>query len=189
VTTYTSAEGTAIFVQVVIALVIVRRAYAMSQGVSYSVARLVFAPALIMFLWLVSELESILLTPWALPYLIVADTAILVVAAIGFARVSKAATEVTRDDSGGWSYRIGFATAVLYLVVFLARLAVAVALVPSSLEFGASPSGFPPVGQQVVIAGIDAAFSVSAGLLIGRSIGVVRKMRTVRDSPIPSTSP
>jgi hypothetical protein len=186
-TSYTSAEATAIFIQIVIALVIVRRAYAMSQGVSYSVARLALAPALILFLWLVSELGSLLLIPWALPYLIVADTAILVVAAIGFARVAEAATEVTRNASGDWSYRIGFATALLYLVVFLARLAVAIALFPSVLELGAPPSGYPPFGQQVVLADIDAALSVSAGLLIGRSIGVVRKLRSVRDGPIPST--
>jgi len=174
---YNSAEGLAIFIQVIIALVIVRRAYAMSRGVPYSAARLAVAPGLILFLWALSELESVLLTPWALPYLIAVDSVIVVLTSLTFARTSESATVITRSTSEGWSYRIPFATALLYLTIFLARLVLAVILFPTSLELGATPSSFAPVGQQVVLAIIDAAFSVSAGLLLGRSIGVVRKMR------------
>ena len=66
-TDYTSAELTAILIQVVIVLVIIRRSYAMTQGVPYSGARLAVLPVLLLILWGVSELESVLLTPWALP--------------------------------------------------------------------------------------------------------------------------
>ncbi|HEV2449979.1 MAG TPA: hypothetical protein VGU43_06200, partial [Thermoplasmata archaeon] len=68
-TTFTSTELTAILVQIVIALVIIRRSYAMTQGVPYSVLRLVVFPGLVLVLWGFDELGSILLIPLALPYL------------------------------------------------------------------------------------------------------------------------
>jgi uncharacterized membrane protein len=47
---YTSAEATAILVQLLIVALIVRRSYAMSKGVPHSTARLVILPMLILFL-------------------------------------------------------------------------------------------------------------------------------------------
>jgi hypothetical protein len=189
VTSYTTAELTAIFIQVVIALLIVRRSYRMTQGVPYSATRLIALPILILILWGASELESILLTPWALPYLVALDLAILVGTALAFAGVAQRMTQVYRGPSGSWSYRIGFSLAALFLVAFVLRLAVAVALFPSSLEFGSPPGGSPPVAQQVVLAVIDGLFSMSAGLLVGRSIGVHRKLQGAQASAARTEGP
>jgi hypothetical protein len=174
-TTYTSAEFSAIFIELVIALVIIGRSVAMTRGVSYSLARIILMPILILILWGVSELESLLLTPWAWPYLIPLDIAILVATALAFTPVAERMTDVTRDAAGGGTFRIGFSLAALFLGAFVVRVAIAVALFPSSLEFGAPPGGFPPMQDQVILAVIDALFSFSAGLLLARSIGIQRK--------------
>lgn len=166
---------TAIVVEVVIVLLVARRSYAMSQGVRYSSARLVILPAVIGVLWAFTELESLLLTPWALPYLVVVDTLILFASLFWFAKVAEQATEFYEAPAGVWNYRIPFQITVLFLVAFLVRLVLAVALFPSSLEFGPPPGGFPPAGQQAVLAVIDAIFSLSVGLLIGRTFGIRRK--------------
>ncbi len=179
-TSYSPAIVLAVVIELAIALVIVRRSYLMSQGVSYSVARLVIAPVLLVFLWVLSELESLLLTPWALPYLIALDVVILVLASLQFARVAERVTRVFEAGPGEWRYQIGFSITVVFLVAFLVRLGLAVALFPDSLLFGSPPGGFPASEQQAVVATIDAIFSLSVGLLIGRAFGIHRKWRRVR---------
>lgn len=181
-TSYTTPELTAIFIQVVIVLLIVRRSYAMTQGVPFSGVRLVALPALILILWILSELESVLLTPWAFPYLIALDLVILIGTALAFTGVAERMTQIYREPSGGWSYRIGFSLAALFLGVFVVRLAIAVLLFPSSLAFGSPPGGYPPVQQQIVLGTVDALFSFSAGLLVARSIGIRRKWQGARAS-------
>jgi len=171
---YSSSELTAIGIQLIIVLVIVRRSYAMTKGVPFSGLRVTAVPALLLILWGVTELESTLLTPWALPYLIGLDIAILIATALGSAPVAQRMTLFTREPSGSWSYRISFSMAVLFVAAFVVRLALAVVLFPASFEFGSPPGGFPPVQQQVLLALIDAIFSVSVGLLVGRSVGIYR---------------
>ncbi|HYA11026.1 MAG TPA: hypothetical protein VEH10_05090 [Thermoplasmata archaeon] len=180
--TLSGSEATVVLVEVAILLVILRRSYLMSRGVPYSPARLLLAPVLILFLWCLVELEAPLLTPLAIPYFLALDIAILVAAALGARPLAERRTQVARDDSGVWTYRIGFSLAALFLVVFLLRLGLALALFPSALSFGAPPGGYPPFPQQLVLAGIDAIFSVSAGLLVGRSWGVARKVGAARRS-------
>ena len=182
VTNYTSAELTAIFIQLVIVLIVIRRSYLMTQGVPYSGARLAALPVLILILWVVSELESILLTPWALPYLIALDLAIVIGTGLAFTSVAEGMTDVTLEPSGSGTFRIGFSLTALFVGAFVVRLTVAVALFPSSLEFGSPPGGFPPFPQQVVLGVIDAIFSFSAGLVLARSIGIRRKWNTARAS-------
>lgn len=182
VTAYTSTELTAIIIQVLIAFLVIRRSYAMTQGVPYSVARLVGFPALILVLWGFSELESILLTPWALPYLIALDSVILVITTFAITSVAEGMTRVAPGLSGTFSYRIGFSLAALFVGAFVLRIGIAIALFPSALEFGSPPGGYPPIQQQVVLGTIDALFSVSVGLLMGRSLGISRKVRAARAS-------
>jgi len=177
---YTSAELAAIIIQVAIVLLIVRRSWAMMHGVPYSVARLVALPALILILWGLSELESILLTAWALPYLIVLDLAILIGTLLAFTPVAERMTQVNRDPAGNRSYRIGFSLAGLFVGAFVIRVSAAAILFPSSLEFGSPPGGFPPVQQQIVLGAIDALFSMSAGLVLARSTGIRRKWKAAQ---------
>jgi hypothetical protein len=174
-TNYTSAELTAILIQVVIVLIIIRRSYLMTKGVPYSATRLAALPVLILILWVVSELESILLTPWAVPYLIALDLAVVIGTALALTSVAERMTQVVLEPTGSGTFKIGFSLTALFVGAFLARLTVAVALFPSSLEFGTSPGGFPPFQQQVVLGVIDAILSFSAGLVLARSIGIRRR--------------
>ena len=177
---FTSGELFAVVIQVVIVLLVLRRSYAMVGGVPYSAARLVLLPGLILVIWGLDELESLLLTPWALPYLIAIDVALLLAAAFGLTGVAQRMTRVDRGPSGQWTYRIGFSLAALFLIAFVLRLALALALFPSSLEFGAPPGGYPPMSQQLALAVINALFSLSAGLLVGRSVGIYRAVESAR---------
>jgi hypothetical protein len=179
-TAYSTALIAPIVIQLVIVAVVVRRSYLMSQGVPYSVFRLVAVPVLLLILWAATEAASTLLTRWALPYLIAADTAILVVTAVAFAGVAQQVTHVSADVQGNWNYRVPFAITGLFLAAYVARLVLTVALFPQSLVFGALPSGYPPESQQVVLAVVDGIFSISVGLLVGRSVGIYRKLRSVR---------
>lgn len=174
-----SSTYVTILITVVIALVVLRRSYLMSKGVPYSPGRLALLPALLVILWGLTEAESTLLTPWSFPYLIAADVAILLVTAYFFAGVAERATQVYEAPPGTWNYRIGFGIGIFFFVAFTARLALAAALFPASLNFGAPAGGFPPTGQQVVLAVVDAIFSVSGGMIVGRSLGVQRKWRKV----------
>jgi hypothetical protein len=183
-TDFTSAELTAIFIQVVIVLIVARRSYSMTRGVPFSSARLAALPALIVVLWTVSELESLLLTPWAFPYLIGLDFAIVVATSLAFTTVAERMTQVAVDPAGSGSYRIGFSLAALFVGAFALRLTIAIVLFPTSLEFGSPPGGYPPPQQQVVLAVIDSLFSFSAGLVLARSIGIRRKWNAMKMSGV-----
>jgi hypothetical protein len=175
-----SAELTAIGIEILIVLIVVRRSYAMTKGVPYSTARLALLPALFLFLWALSELESILLVPWALPYLIALDLGILLGTALTFTPVAQRLAEVRQDGSGGWSYRFGFSFAAFFVGIFVIRLVLAAVLFPSSLEFGAPVGTLPTESQQAVLALVDALFSLSAGLLLSRSLGIYRKVQAAK---------
>jgi hypothetical protein len=172
---YSSAVATAVLIQLIVILIIARRSYAMTRGVPYSTFRIALLPGVLLALWVVYELESLLLIPWAFPYLNALDLAILVATAFAFAPVAERMTVVNRDGRGGGTIRIGISLAALYLGAFVIRVAVAVALFPNSLVFGSQPGGFPPLAQQIVLAVIDALFSFSAGLALARSVGMRRK--------------
>lgn len=147
----------------------------MTQGVPYSAARLAILPAVILILWAADELQSTLLIPWAIPYLVALDAVVLIGTAIGFAPIAQRMTQVHRETSGSGTYRIGFSIAALFVAAFVLRLIIAVSLYPTSLEFGSVPGGFPPMSQQIVLAVIDGLFSMSTGLIAGRSIGISRR--------------
>jgi len=186
--TPSSPQLFALAIQIVIILAVIRRSYSMMQGVAYSLPRLALLPVLILVLWGISELESIVLTPWAIPYLIALDLAILIGTAIVSTPIAERMTTVHRDPAGGGSYRIGISMAVLFVGVFVARIALAAVLFPSAFQFGSPPAGFPPIQQQIVLGVIDALFSMSAGLLVGRSVGIYRRWESARPtSPTPAT--
>jgi hypothetical protein len=172
---YSAAEIASIFVQVIIVLVIVRRSYRMTQGVPYSLARLVALPTLILALWMLDEVQSLLLTPWAFPYLIGLDSGVLAGTALIFTPVARRMTTVTRDPAGFGSIRIEFSLAAVFVIAFAVRLLLALVLFPSALEFGSPTGGYPPSSEQAVLAVIDALFSFSAGLVVARSLGIHRQ--------------
>lgn len=161
----------------------------MATGVPYSGARLAIIPVLLLFLWAATEAESVVLTPWALPYLIALDLAILLGTAVGFLPVAARMTHVVRDPAGSGSYRVSFSLAALFVVAFVVRFAAAVVLFPSSLEFGQPVGGYPPMSQQLALVGVDALFSFSVGLLVARSFGIWRKWTATGASATPPNPP
>ena len=176
------SETLAIGIQLLVALAIVRRSYSVSQGVPFSAARVLVSPVLIVVLWAVTEVESIALTPWAVPYLISLDASVLGASAYAFTGVAERRTVAWRDPKAGWMYRTEFSLALLFLGAFLLRLIVTAVYFPAALQTGVSVAGFPPGPQQAAIAGVDALFSMSAGLLIGRSRAALRRVRAAQAS-------
>ncbi|HEV2449938.1 MAG TPA: hypothetical protein VGU43_05995, partial [Thermoplasmata archaeon] len=108
------------------------------------------------------------------------DSAILILTAVAITSVAERMTQVRTEPAGTLSYRIGFSLAALFVGAFVLRIALAVALFPTALEFGSPPGGYPPPPQQFALGLIDALFSASVGLLIGRSIGISRKVGAAR---------
>lgn len=187
-TSYTSSELLAIVIQLVIVLLIARRSYQMTLGVSYSIARLALLPIVIGFLWLLNVLGALALVPGWAPYLIAVDLAILLGAAAAFTPIAERRTVILRHGSdGSGEYRIGFSITVVFLVAFLLRLVLAIALFPQAFVFGA-PVGTLPYAQALVLAVIDALFSLSAGLLVGRSLGIHRRWKSSPVAPSGSTA-
>lgn len=151
----------------------------MTKGIVYSEFRNLVVPVVLLILWAASELQSTLLTPWAVPYLIVLDLVILVGTAYFFTGIAERRTEV-KVLNGSANFRIGFGMVALFLGAFVVRLALAALLFPNSLAFGSPPGGFPPTDQQTILAAIDVIFSFSVGLLVGRAIGIRRKVLEAR---------
>lgn len=181
------AELTAIVIELLIVAVIARRSYALSQGVAYSPVRLALSPIVVLALWAFTELEAVVLIPWALPYLLGADTGIVLATTLGMVPYAAKHTTVSSDPTGARTVRLGPTLAVLFFVVFLARILVALALFPSSLGVGGAPSAALPGAQQLLLAVIDGMLSVSVGLLLARSLGIARKVREAGRTERPPT--
>src|SRR5690348_12505594 len=130
-------------IQLLFVLIVVRRSYQMSKGVSYSTLRVMAVPVLLLLLWALSEYESTVLAPWAIPYLIALDAGIVAAAAWWFAPIAQRATQFFQGESGDWRFRIDFSVTAVFLVAYLVRLAIADVLFPASLSFGGGPPAYP----------------------------------------------
>jgi hypothetical protein len=91
-----------------------------------------------------------------------------------------------------WYYRLGLAIPVLYLVLFVARLALDIFVVGINPFDFAPPSSAPLTGIDLVtVAVVDALFAFSTGLLVGRTCGVYLeyKKKVAEGPPSPTGQP
>ncbi|MCI4324631.1 MAG: hypothetical protein L3K00_01915 [Thermoplasmata archaeon] len=119
------------------------------------------------------------------------DGAVAVVAAIGATIVVQERVVIEwRNDR--WYYRLGVAIPVLYLVLFVARLALDFVVLGVDPFAFASPSTAPLSGIDLVtVAVVDALFAFSTGLLVGRTTGVYLEYRkkVAAGPPTPAAPP
>jgi hypothetical protein len=144
----TSAAIVPIIVQLAIALIVLRQPCLMAQGVPYSLPCLILLPGLLPVLWGLTELESTLFTPWALPFLLGSDTAILIVTAAMFAWVAQRVTETYRGPGGEWNYRIGFGIPAVFPGAFILRITLAAILLPVPSILASPRAGIPRLSSR-----------------------------------------
>jgi hypothetical protein len=159
---------------------LLRRTYAMTQGVRASAGRLLFLPALYVGLY-----AAALAGTWyagtgsgrsELTYLgLVADLALLGIGTWVAHRITSADVQLYRPAAtGAWHYRLKPLLPLLYVVFFVARIATEAAvtgLAPFSIP---SAAQFDALSNWAVYAlfAVDALWGLTTGFLVGRSAAV-----------------
>jgi hypothetical protein len=176
---------TLVFVALIV-LVVARRVVGMVRGVPVRPERMFAFAALYSGLFVLVIASSYAQLP-AWSYAI--DAAVAVVAAFA-ATLAVQQRVVVEWRDGQWYYRLGMAIPVLYLTLFVVRIALEL-LVLGVSPF-APPSTTPLSGTaEVTLAVIDALFAFSTGLLVGRTLGVYLEYRKLSRAgpPKPASSP
>jgi hypothetical protein len=176
-----SALEIGVGVQAVLAVWIGVRSYRSYQGRQYSTSRIVVFPALVLLVYLVTQLETIVAVPWAFPVWTAVDVVVLVAAALGTLPLADRLVQVSQRKDGEWYYQYGVELISLYLALWVVRLGLAAYFDPSSIEFVA-PTGAPlSATASAVLVLIQGLFSVSSGLVVGRAIGTYRLQRRAQE--------
>lgn len=172
--------------ELLIIYLIARRTYRLVRGAPYQEARILTTIALYSLLLAITLLESYLLLP---TYLLGVDGAIVVVAALLFVGHAERTVVFERGPQGAWTYRLSWVIGGLYLGLWVARLVLELVFFPQVLEFQTITAA-PTLSALVALAAVDGLFALSTGLLLGRSLGVIRAHRKLpREPPAPATSP
>jgi hypothetical protein len=153
-------------------LIIARRTYGLVVGTPYSPERLAIFAGFYILLYVF----AIYSTFSALPiYSTVLDVGLLAAAAVISIPYVERIVVLELRTNGLWYYRLPLLIPVLYLVLLVARLSVDIAVLgvnPFAFTIGA-PLSLTPI-QSIVLTVVDALFSVSTGILVGRSVAVYR---------------
>lgn len=167
-------------------LIMVRRALSMIRGAPVRPAALFGFAAFYVFLFAFIVGLSAAITPW---YLLVLDAAIVVVTAVLATGYLRDHVRLERRATGEWTYRLHPWVPIVYMGLFITRIAVsAVVLGPSVFDFSPASSGSLTLFDRVLLDLVDALFAFSTGLLVGRSSGVYLAYRNVRAAPAPPRS-
>ncbi len=182
-----SALSDTIVLEAFIAVVILLRSVRTYHGRALSVPRLVLFPILAIVLWVAAEVSTVYSTPSSYPIWTAVDAALVVAGALLTIPLAARFISVYQAPDGQWMYRYGIELIALYLASWGVRLGLAAYFDPSSLEFtytnGPALSALASLVMQVV----QVLFSVSTGLLIGRTVGTVRLYRiAVARAPTPA---
>ncbi len=177
-----SAQSASIVLLALVVFVVGRRAVGMARGTTLSLPRLFGFTALYAFIFAVLALEELVQFPVAVVAVNVAIVGAVAVLSYPFVRRR---VVVYTDPNGGWSYRVGYVVPLVYLVLFVVRLAIDLAVL------GQIPFTFAPVAPQLspaslaVVLSVDALFAGSTGLLLARTAAVYRAYRDVRSASAP----
>ena len=174
----------AIIVLVILVLILVRRTYRQIQGAPFSAGRLFGFAAVYVLLFGVLAAGTLFaaMDSWgsAAYGLLVPYGAIPIGAAVFAAPYVQRIVRFEHREDGQWYYRLSWHIPVLYLVLFLTRVAAEiVAFGPSTLIVSFPPPVPPSLVMLYVLIAVDLLFGVSLGLLLGRGIGVYRAHREV----------
>jgi hypothetical protein len=154
-----------------VVLLVVRRSVRMAQGTPLSMGRVYLFTVVYLGLYVLVAVEEILLLPIVA---VAAEAAVVAIVGVAAAPFVERRVHVYRDPSGGWAYRIGVVVPVVYIGLFVGRLAIDVVLL------GVSPFAPPPVGLQLapwvtaILAVVDGLYAASTGLLMARTVAIRR---------------
>jgi len=176
VSTSSALEPT-LALEAIIAVVIIARSVRSYQGRSLSVPVLVTFPVLIGFLWVSAEATTAYSIAWSYPWWTVLDGVLVVAGAVITVPLAARVVQVYPGPDGGWMYRYHLGLIVFYLGSWVVRLALAAYFDPSSLEFTTSTGPPLSAGAAEVMQVVEVLFSISTGLVIGRSVGTYRLYR------------
>jgi hypothetical protein len=160
--------------EAIIAVVILARSIRNYRGRPLSVALLVSFPALTVLLWLSAEAATAFSIPWTYPWWILLDGGVVALGALLTVPFARRLVKVYRAPDGTWMYRYHLGLIAFYLSSWVARVALAAYFDPSSLEF--TPTSGPPLSavSSEAMQLVEGLFSLSTGLVIGRSVGTYR---------------
>jgi hypothetical protein len=164
---------------VLIVLVVARRTYRQIYGAPYSTGRLfVFAGFYVLlfgFLAFGTLYAAVALWGPDAFLLLVAYGAVPTAAAVLAAPYVERVVRFERRPNGAWYYRLSWHVPVLYLGLFITRIAAEIAIFGLSAVLISFPPPAPPsMAALAILMGVDLLFGLSLGLLVGRGVGVYR---------------
>jgi hypothetical protein len=179
-----TALATAIAVEVLLAVWLGVRSYGSYQGRIYSSTRVLVFPVLIILLYAGTEVETVATVPWAFPLWTIVDIVVMVASALATLPFAERLVRVSKRYDGQWYYQYGIELIAFYLGLWIVRLALAAYFDPGSIEF-VPPTGALSATASDVVVLIQALFSVSSGLVVGRAIGTYRlHLRALAATPL-----
>ena len=169
-----SAVQSGVALGLLFTVILLVRTYRLVTGARLSVARLAVFTAfyLVLFALLVGEAYSLVPV-----YFLGIDALIVVATTVLALPYVRRAVTVTQRPDGQWYYRMGPIIPVVYLVLFLVRMGIDVAVLNESVA-GPPVSTSLSVSGQIALLVVDALFAFSTGLLTARSIGVYQEYRS-----------
>jgi hypothetical protein len=172
------AITTSVVVFAIVLFIMVRRTYALSQGTPYSEGRIFTYGAFsaLVFVVLAGPTVYVAYGSWGIAGLglIGAYAAAVVVSAlVAEPRVRRLVRFEERAD-GRVYFRLPILIPVLTLVLFVVRVAVGVAVFGLASLFTLSFPTTLPIGQLLILIGVDLLYGASIGLLFGRGFAVRR---------------
>ncbi len=164
-----------------IALVLGVRTYRIVTGAPIVVGRLLAFTAFYILLFALLVGEAYTLLPL---YLLAVDAVILGATVVLTLPYVRREIVVAQRADGQWIYRMGPIIPVVYLVLFLVRLGIDVAVLNESFAGPPVLTKLSPTGA-AALAVVDALFAFSTGLLTARSVGVYREYEDAIRAAVP----
>lgn len=181
-----SALTSTVVLVAIVVFVFVRRIRASLRGTRLSEGRLFGYAAFIGAIFALTTIAGITILPW---YSFVLDVTIGAVLGVVSYRHVQERVVIERVGPDRWIYRLGPLLPIVYLVLFVTRLALDL-VVLNIQPFGTSvlPASLSPTTVAVFLL-VDVLFAASTGLSIGRSVGVYREWQRRRTRPAPPPRP
>jgi hypothetical protein len=167
---------TGVIVLVLIALLMVRRTYALSQGTPYSPVRVFGYGAFSSFLFVAFGASTIYVAVgtwgWIGLALIAPYAGVVVGAALLVRPRVQALVRFERRNDQQLYYRLPIVIPVLTLVLFVVRASVEIYLFGLNALVTFTFPTSAPLGTLLILIAVDLLYGVSIGLLYGRGLGV-----------------
>ncbi len=166
----------ALLVLALLLLIMARRTYVMVRGAPVRPGRLAVFAAFYVALFALTLAATSVGTPW---YFYALDASILVVAAILATEYIRGHVHLERrPPNQEWYYRLHPWVPVSYMVLFVARIAIALwVLGPSAIDFSFAPAVTLSPFAALLLGIVDALFGLSTGHTGGAQRGCLSRLR------------